>query len=100
MIKTQKTKYIHTVTNLNLSFPTCISQDFHGQGRVNQLGGVFINGKPLPIHIRHEIIKLAGKGMRACKISRQLKVSHGCVSKILNRYQETGKRVILILVYC
>lgn len=66
------------------------SYPYQGQGRVNQLGGLFINGRPLPHHIRWRIVEMAASGVRPCNISRQLKVSHGCVSKILNRFQETG----------
>ena len=61
-----------------------------GPGRINQLGGFYVNGKPLPKDIREQIINLARIGVRPCDISRQLKITHGCISKLLSKYQKTG----------
>jgi paired box protein 3/7 len=57
---------------------------------MNQLGGLFINGRPLPHNLRLKILEMAKQGIKPCAISKKLKVSHGCVSKILQRFHETG----------
>ena len=54
------------------------------------MGGAYINGKPLPKEIRHEILALALQGFRPCDISRRLRITHGCISKLLSKYRKTG----------
>lgn len=49
---------------------------------MNQLGGVFVNGRPLPDSIRQRIVELHERGERPCDISRKLQVSNGFVSDL------------------
>ena len=50
-----------TIQSKNCNFGHIFSS-FAGHGGVNQLGGVYINGRPLPDSVRQRIIELAQNG--------------------------------------
>ena len=58
---------------------------------------MFVNGRPLPEVIRQRIVDMAHQGVRPCDISRQLRVSHGCVSKILGRWAASALLNFLLI---
>ena len=45
--------------------PRITFENFLGQGRINQLGGVFINGRPLPHEKRLQIVEMARQGVKS-----------------------------------
>ena len=47
-------------------------------------------GKPLPRDVRIQIIQLAQMGVRPGDISQRLRVTHGCISKLLTKFYRTG----------
>ena len=88
MGKTMLLKPSHT-DSFQYAQPTMLPNDI-GTKEVNQLGGHFVNGRPLPLDQRKKIVEMSLAGIRPCEISRKLKVSHGCVSKILSKFNDTG----------
>uniref|UniRef100_A0A0N5B7J4 Paired domain-containing protein n=1 Tax=Strongyloides papillosus TaxID=174720 RepID=A0A0N5B7J4_STREA len=56
----------------------------------NLYGRPYCPGRPLSMSERCRIIELHRQGMKVNAISKALCVSHGCVSKIISRFRETG----------
>ncbi|OTF71819.1 hypothetical protein BLA29_009493, partial [Euroglyphus maynei] len=77
-------------TNLWYQWIKTLNNDDMMNISTNQLGGSFSNGKPLPFDSRLQILAMSLNGYRPCDISRRLLVSHGCVSKILAKFNKTG----------
>ncbi|CAD6191950.1 unnamed protein product [Caenorhabditis auriculariae] len=56
----------------------------------NLYGRPYCPGRPLSMEERTRIIELHTSGMKVNAISKSLCISHGCVSKIISRYRQTG----------
>ncbi|GMS93472.1 hypothetical protein PENTCL1PPCAC_15647, partial [Pristionchus entomophagus] len=56
----------------------------------NLYGRPYCPGRPLSMKERLQIIEYHSSGMKVNAISKNLCISHGCVSKIITRYRLTG----------
>uniref|UniRef100_A0A7E4UNA6 Paired domain-containing protein n=1 Tax=Panagrellus redivivus TaxID=6233 RepID=A0A7E4UNA6_PANRE len=56
----------------------------------NQNGGYYENGKSLPMPVRIEIVQRHLEGQKVTSIARDLKLTHGVVSKIVRNFEKTG----------
>uniref|UniRef100_A0A7E4W660 Paired domain-containing protein n=1 Tax=Panagrellus redivivus TaxID=6233 RepID=A0A7E4W660_PANRE len=56
----------------------------------NQNGGFYENGKALPLPVRFEIVQRHLEGQKVTSIARDLKLTHGVVSKIVRNFKKTG----------
>uniref|UniRef100_A0A914P722 Uncharacterized protein n=1 Tax=Panagrolaimus davidi TaxID=227884 RepID=A0A914P722_9BILA len=59
------------------------------QRKINKFGGYYFNGKPLSPAKRIEIIRQMKDGIGVTQIGRNLQISHGAVSKIVQNYRKT-----------
>uniref|UniRef100_A0AC35FCB3 Uncharacterized protein n=1 Tax=Panagrolaimus sp. PS1159 TaxID=55785 RepID=A0AC35FCB3_9BILA len=59
------------------------------QRKINKFGGYYFNGKPLSPAKRIEIIRQLKDGIGVTQIGRNLQISHGAVSKIVQNYRKT-----------
>jgi len=71
-VKRRKKFFFILIQLMNLIF---IDKNRFCSSSMNQLGGEFINGRPLPTDTRERIVALAENGVRPCEISRQVILS-------------------------
>lgn len=44
----------------------------------------------MPREVRIRVLQLAQMGVKPCAISQQMRITHGCISKLLAKFEETG----------
>lgn len=78
-------------TNVKLAFAYIYAS---GMG-TNLYGRFYCPGRPLDMGVREEIIRLFQQNMKVNQISKILKISHGCVSKIIKRSVKFTRSILI-----